>query len=46
MKKFYEAPEMEELLVETEALMIESDPDTDNPVVIIDNPSDDDLGEW
>lgn len=46
MKKFYEAPELEELLVETEALMVESDPDTDNPVVIIDKPTDDDLNEW
>jgi len=47
MKKFYVAPELEELEMEIEdALLVESDPDTDNPVEIIDNPSDEDLGEW
>ena len=47
MKKCYFAPELEELEMEIEdALLVESDPDTDNPVDIIDNPSDEDLGEW
>ena len=47
MKKFYVAPELEELEMEIEdALLVESDPDTDNPVDIVDNPNDDDFNEW
>ena len=48
MKKFYIAPEMEEVLFEMEQPLLtasESDDITDGPVPTVDNPTDDDL-DW
>jgi hypothetical protein len=46
MKKFYLSPEIEVVLIEPTVLSAASpDPDTTDPIPVIDDPSDDDL-KW
>lgn len=46
MKKFYIAPEMDEVILENESFLCSSpDPDTTDPIPVIEDPDDDDL-DW